>query len=226
MDGIIFSPLERVDDADRLNHAICDRIYEAGIPLVLIDRDIVPPPEKSRFDVVGLNNYNAALSMARLMINAGCKNIYFFYRPNSAYSVTMRLRGVRDAVLDAGLYFLNGNVVCGNPENESVVEKIPIIKGNVGIGCANDSTAAALMSSLEARGYQCGSDYLLCGFDDMKYSHLLKCSLSSYMQPCEAIADVSVELMMRRVADADAMPLNVQLNGSVVERDSTRFAKL
>ena len=66
VDGIFFSPLERVSDAVRLNIEICERIERAGIPLVLIDRDVVAPPEKSRFDVVGLDNYNAATVMARL----------------------------------------------------------------------------------------------------------------------------------------------------------------
>lgn len=224
VDGIFFSPLERVSDAGRLNLDICRRVEEAGIPLVLIDRDIVAPPARSRFDVVGLDNYNAATEMARLMIKAGCKNIYFFYRPYTAYSAVMRLRGVRDAVLEAGLYFLDNNVVCGNPENTGVVAAMPIIKGNTGIVCVNDATAAVLMLSLETLGYKCGTDYLLCGFDDMKYSCHLKCALSSYTQPCDEIAEVSVELMMRRVENKDCTPLSVMLSGRVVERESTEFA--
>lgn len=224
VDGIFFSPLERVSDAVRLNIEICERIERAGIPLVLIDRDVVAPPEKSRFDVVGLDNYNAATVMARLMIKAGCKNIYFFYRPYTAYSAVMRLRGVRDAVLEAGLYFLKNNVICGNPEDMDIVRNMSLIKGNTGIVCVNDSTAAVLMSSLEAIGYKCGKDYLLCGFDDMKYSQHLKCALTSYMQPCDEIADVSVELMMRRMENMDRAPLYVLLNGSVVERESTVFS--
>ena len=224
VDGIFFSPLERVNDASRLNLDICRRVEDAGIPLVLIDRDIVAPPSRSRFDVVGLDNYNAASDMTRLMIRAGCKNIYFFYRPYTASSVVMRMRGVRDAVLDAGLYFFGNNVVCGNPEDDGVVASVPIIRGNTGIVCANDSTAAVLMSSLERIGYRCGKDYLLCGFDDMKYSCHLKCSLSSYMQPCDEIAEVSVELMMRRMKNKDSTPLSVMLAGKVVERESTVFS--
>ncbi len=223
VNGIFFSPLERMSDAARLNLDICRRVEDAGIPLVLIDRDIVAPPERSHFDIVGLDNYNAATDMARLMIRFGCKNIYFFHRPYSAYSVAMRMRGVRDAVLDAGLYFLDNNVICGNPEDLEKVARIPMIKGNTGFVCANDATAAVLMSSLESLGYRCGKDYLICGFDDMKYSCHLKCALSSYMQPCEEIAEVSVELMIRRIENKGRPPLSVLLKGQMVERESTKF---
>ena len=49
VDGIFFSPLERVPDADRINETICNKIQQEGIPLILIDRDIVPIPQKSPF---------------------------------------------------------------------------------------------------------------------------------------------------------------------------------
>ena len=90
VDGIFFSPLERVPDADRINETICNKIQQEGIPLILIDRDIVPIPQKSPFDVVCLDNYSAGAIMAQHLIQAGCKHIYFFHRPDSAYSVRIR----------------------------------------------------------------------------------------------------------------------------------------
>ena len=98
-----------------------------------------------------------------------------------------------------------------------------LLKGETGIICANDSTAAVLMSSLEAVGYKIGSDLLICGFDDMKYSQHLKYSLTSFIQPCKEIAKVSIDLMMRRVECNDRPPLSVYLNGEIIERESTRF---
>lgn len=223
VDGIFFSPLERVPDAGRINLLICDKIQQAGIPLILIDRDIVSVPEKSPFDVVGLDNYGAGCVMARHLIEAGCKHIHFFYRPHSAYSVRLRLLGIKNTVQEHGLPFDEHHDFCGNPEDLAFVKTIPVLPKTTGIICANDSTAAVLMSSLEAAGYKIASDLLICGFDDMKYSQHLKCSLTSFIQPCKEIADISIDLMMRRIKDNARPPLSVCLNGQIILRESTRF---
>ena len=56
--GVIFQPISLVDEATRINKEIVTILSEAGIPVVLIDCDIVPPPERSTFDLVGINNFN------------------------------------------------------------------------------------------------------------------------------------------------------------------------
>lgn len=43
--GVIFQPLEFLDDADRLNREIAEIFAAAEIPVVLLDSDIVSPPE-------------------------------------------------------------------------------------------------------------------------------------------------------------------------------------
>lgn len=224
VDGIFFSPLERVPDADRINKLICQKIQQAGIPLILIDRDIVPIPQKSPFDVICLDNYSAGCIMAQHLMEAGCKQIHFFYRPDSAYSVRIRFLGVKSTVQEQGLAFDEHNDFCGNPEDLEFVKTIPVEKGKTAIICANDSTAAVLMSSLETIGYKIASDLLICGYDDMKYSQHLKCSLTSFIQPCKEIANNSIDLMMRRIKDNDRPPISVYMNGQIIVRESTRFS--
>lgn len=222
VDGILFSPLERVKDADNVNHLICERVKSAGIPMVLIDRDVVAQPQRSEYDIVGLDNYNAGVLMAQHLIDAGCKNIYFFSRPYSAYSVQSRLMAVSNTVIEAGMDFYKWHHICDNPEDLNVVRNIPIIKGQTGIICCNDATSVVLMSSLYEIGYNCGEDYLLAGFDDMKYSQYLKCPLTSFVQPCDDIAKVSVDLLLRRIEDNSRPVVSVLLNGHIAQRESTR----
>jgi len=223
VDGIFFSPLERVPDAKELNLKICRKIKEANIPLVLIDRDIVEFPERSEFDLVCLDNFNAGCVMAQHLVDRGCEIVHFFFRPDSASSVAMRMAGVRDTVLKNNLSFGHENVHCAIPENTDMVSRMTIVPGKTGIICANDSTAAVLMSSLDALGIKISSDILICGYDDMKYSMHLKHSLTSYRQPCEEIANVSLELLMRRLKSKNKFPLSVYLEGKIVERDSSKF---
>lgn len=223
VDGILFSPLERVQDADEINNTICTKIKDNGIPLVLIDRDISPLPVKSPFDVVGLDNLSSGIQMADHMIGAGCTNILFFYRPNSAYSVKIRLHAVEGRVRESGLRFLEENDCCGIPEDLNYVSKLPIVKGKTGIICANDATAAVLMSSLNELGYRIGTDLLISGYDNMKYSEHLKCPLTTFEQPCQEIANISIELIMRQIQKSPTIPVFVTLQGRIIERESTRF---
>ena len=223
--GIIFSPLERIYHANELNLQICNKIAAAGIPLVLIDRDIVKFPEKSGFDIVCIDNFNAGYVMSKHLADAGCEHIHFFYRPDSASSVNMRLSGVREMAWERNLPFDWDNIHCGNPDDLDFVKQIKVVKGKTGIVCANDSTAAVLMSSLETLGIKISSDVLLCGYDDMKYSQYLKHSLTSYRQPCVEIANISIELMMRRIKNKNQIPITVNLTGEIVVRGSSRFIK-
>src|ERR1044072_5201853 len=45
--GVFFAPLELTREKDDINRRIADVFDRAGIPLVLLDRDLVPPPERS-----------------------------------------------------------------------------------------------------------------------------------------------------------------------------------
>jgi len=223
VNGIFFAPLERVGDAEELNLKICEKIKNAGIPIVLIDRDIVEFPLRSSFDLVGLDNFNAGYSMGEYLIREGCETLHFFYRPDSANSVKIRLYGVAAALRNYDLKFFKENDICGNPEDLDFVRTIPFTPGKTGIVCANDSTAAVLMSSLDAIGVKIMSDVLVCGYDDMKYAKHLKYTLTSYRQPCEEIADTAIDLMVRRIGNPDAASLVANMTGEIIARESTQF---
>lgn len=225
VDGVFFSPLERVPDAYEINLRICEDVQKAGIPLILIDRDVLKFPERSEFDIVSLDNFSAGCMMAQHMVDAGCEVIHYFYRPDSASSVKLRLSGVKDVVQKNGLQFTDSHVHCGNPDDAGFVKRIQIIPGKTGIICANDSTAAVLMSTLDAIGVKISFELLICGYDNMKYSQHLKHSLTTFRQPCEEIANVSIELMMRRVKNKNLVPVAVNLTGEIVPRESSVFMK-
>jgi DNA-binding LacI/PurR family transcriptional regulator len=223
VDGVLFSPLEREADLYKLNTHICSKIKAAGIPVVLIDRDILPFPGRSDFDIVSLDNFSAGRVMAQHLIDQGCTVINFFHRPVSAGSVDYRLAGVRETLLKNKIPFGDENIICANPEDTKMVKKMKILPRKTGIICANDSTAAVLMSTIESLNILISKDVLICGFDNMKYSKHLIRPLTSYQQPCVDIADMSIELIMRRIKDKNRPSISVNLVGEIVERESTKF---
>ena len=161
--------------------------------------------------------------MAQHLISAGCKTVYFFHRPDSAYSVNLRIDGVRAALENAGLNFNKSNIVCGEPDDVTRIREMNIIPFETGIICGNDSTAASLISGLESIGLKITSDVLVAGFDNMKYSVHLKYPLTTYQQPCEAITESSVDLIFNKLSIKNSRPVTVYLYGDVIQRASTVF---
>jgi GntR family transcriptional regulator, arabinose operon transcriptional repressor len=223
VDGIFFSPLEMNQKAVHLNEAICKMFDAKNVPIVLIDRDIAPFPNRSKYDIVGIDNFHAGYIMTEHLIKQGCRNIYFFQRKDSASNVNIRLAGCRTACFDAGIPFNHENVITGEPSDGELVKKIRIIPKKTGILCCNDSTAAVLMSSLARQGSIISVDLLIAGFDDMKYAKHLQVPLTSCRQPLPDIVRNSYEMILKRIANPNQAPVNIHLTGKLIMRESTRF---
>src|SRR5262249_48318040 len=98
VNGVFFAPFELTTDMYEINRSIADSFSDAGIPVVLLDRNIVPFPQSSHFDLVGLDNAAAGYLLAEHLIKLGCKHIAFVTRPLSAPTVERRYAGVREAL--------------------------------------------------------------------------------------------------------------------------------
>lgn len=225
VDGVFFSPLERTYQAHSLNETICKMLDAHNIPVILIDRDISAFPNRSKYDIVGIDNFQAGYVVAEHMISKECKKMYFFHRKDSASTVDQRVAGCRMACFDAGIVFDNDSIFIGEPADNELVSKIKILSKKTGILCANDSTAAVLMSTLTKLGKIVAVDLLIAGFDDMKYAKHLQVPLTTFRQPLLDIVRNSFLMMLRRIANPNQVPVNVSLPGKLVIRESTRFLK-
>jgi GntR family transcriptional regulator, arabinose operon transcriptional repressor len=225
VDGIFFSPLERTPGNEKLNEEICQIIDKSHVPLILIDRDIYAFPKRSKYDLISIDHYHAGYIMAQHLIASGCKTLYFFHRPDSAFSVNLRINGVRAAMEHSKLQFHSGHIICGAPDDHDLIKKIAVVPFETGIVCGNDSTAAILISSLESVGIKISSDLLVAGFDNMKYGIHLKYPLTSYQQPLEEITKASINLMFNKLLYHTGGPVTAYLYGNIVTRASTVFIK-
>ncbi len=99
--GVFFAPLELTPQKDAINRAIAEALDRAGIPVVLLDRDLVSYPERSRYDLVGIDNRRAGYAITRHLIRCGCKRPVFVGRPGSAPTVDARAAGYREAIATA-----------------------------------------------------------------------------------------------------------------------------
>jgi len=223
VDLVIFSPLERTSRSNFLNEKICKMLDEESIPLILIDRDIFPFPKRSKYDIIGIDNFRAGYLMTDHLIKSGCENIYFFYRKDSAFSVNLRLLGCRTACFDSGINFNPDNAICGEPSDIQLVKKIKIFNKKTGVLCANDSTAAMLMTTINRIGFKISKDLLIAGFDDMKYAKNLQIPLTTYRQPLCEIAMCCFNVGLNKLLNPQMAACTYNFEGKIIICESSKF---
>jgi GntR family transcriptional regulator of arabinose operon len=223
--GVFFAPLEYTQQKDEINARIAELFEAAGIPLVLIDRDILPYPERSRHDVVSIDNRRAAFVLTRHMLEAGCKRLIFIGRLESAPSCIARSAGFRDALLDSPLDSASEMIRHLDPSDGDEIRRVIKEMRPDGIVCSNDFTAAHVMRTLEDLSLDVPGDVRVAGFDDVKYASLLPVPLTTIHQPCSELGAAAVRLMIERLKNPDMPARDVILNFRLMVRASTGSSK-
>jgi DNA-binding LacI/PurR family transcriptional regulator len=205
-----------------VNTRIAELFERANIPLVLIDRDLVPYPQRSRHDLVGIDNRRAGYVVTSHLIESGCTRLAFVGKHRSAPSCIARSVGFRDAVQDAGLPFRATNICHEiDPSDKRVVGQLIDAIRPDGVVCANDFTAAQLMRTFAELSMAVPDDVRLVGFDDVKYSSLLPVPLTTIHQPCGDLGTAAVRTMFERLSDPGLPPRDILLNFRLIVRESS-----
>ncbi len=218
--GVICQPLEFIDNAAERNADVLAVLDAARVPVVLIDYDIVPPPSRSRYDLVGINNFQAGSRLAAHLLSVGAKRVDFVMRPNCAWSVHARRDGVQAAVLREGRAAAFRALVA-EPDDLAALRR-HIAKGRPdAFVCGNDTVAAKFKQTLSRAGLRVPDDVLLAGFDDVQMTALLTPPLTTVRQPCAAIGARAFATLLRRIAQPGAEPQEICLSAQLVVREST-----
>jgi len=211
--GVFFAPIEFIPNKDEVNMSIAESLSSAAIPIVLLDRCVQTYPERSRFDLVGIDNRRIGCRITNHMLSQGATNPIFFDRPHSAPTVAARTRGFRDA-------FPKGEVVHGDPSDRGFIRDVMDKHRPDGFVCANDETAAKLMQSLEEIGYRIPDAVKITGIDDVRYANLLTVPLTTMRQPCMELGEMAIQLMLSRIAQPDIPARDLLLDCKLIVRQS------
>ncbi len=221
--GVFLEPLELIPGREAINQEIIRTLAASRIPVILLDRDIVSFPERSDYDLVGIDNLTAGYRLADHLVKNGARHITFLSRPGSAPTVLQRIAGVHGALLNAGIHWAPEQIVYGNPDDAAFVRGIlfgPSGQQPDTLICANDATAARLLVTLGVLGKRVPSDIRLASFDDVQYASLLSPPLTTIHQPCEQIGAVAVQTLLQRIREPDTAPREILLDAPLVVRQS------
>ncbi|AHF93289.1 GntR family transcriptional regulator [Opitutaceae bacterium TAV5] len=218
--GVFFCPVDAPPPEDRVNEQVLAALEKARIPVVLLDRDCVPYPRRTRHDLVGIDHRRVAHRAAKHLIDLGARRIAFAAYTTPAESIRMRIAGYADALKAAGPS-MNAPVVVtldqDTPQRNMEALRNLEVEGLV---CANDPTAGLAMHGLRALGKRVPRDVRIVGIDDVRYAALLPVPLTTLRQPCREIGIAAMSAMLERLVRPDIPARDILLECPLIVRDS------
>jgi LacI family transcriptional regulator len=220
--GVFFAPFGIHPKSDLINHEIVETFNAAGIPIVLLDADIQAYPERSPFNLVSLDNFQAGYLITSYMLRRGLRRLFFLAPPYSHHSVKLRYMGFREALADSRE--LQGGtsryIELNRDDNEGLARFVRKNRPD-GILCSNDFTAMSVLRSFDALGIRVPEDISLASFDNLSHQMLSPRFITSIEQPIEDISRSALSLMMRLIAIPKMPPWQLIFPGVLVTGDST-----
>ena len=210
--GVIFQPVALLNNGQEVNAEIVSIFDAAKIPVVLIDNDVVMPPERSRYDLVGINNFEAGRRIGAHLVAAGARKMCFLIHANCAASVRLRC----DGVISAAREVRRARVLVLDSEPDDAQAKPDAFV------CGNDKTAARLRQTLARLGKKVPEDIMLAGFDDVQIASVMTPQLTTIRQPAGGIAEAAFAALVERMRSPRLPPREILLPAPLVVRESTR----
>lgn len=218
--GVFFAPLESSAESDEVNLAVAEMIDEAGLAMVLLDRDIVAYPGRSKYDVVGIDNRRAGFIMTQHLLSSGGKRVGFFGRPHMAPSCVARAAGYVDAIMSLASAHQEPFVERLDPSDREKVHAFVERARPDGLVCSNDRTAAELIGTLTEVGLKVPDQVRVGAFDDVRYSHLVSVPLTTIRQPCPQLGAAAIRAMIERHRDLSMPARDIMVDFRLIVRKS------
>ncbi len=228
VEGVIYRPL--IDERFANSNLEVVRIFKnAEIPVVLLDSDVVQPPERSEYDLVNIDNIAAGRRIADHLLACGRRRIAFLMGGKS-FGANANWRNRLFGL--AGELALNGaenavKVLDFAPDNAAAVEKLRRSRQRPdAIVCGNDDTAALLVKTLVSAGLRVPDDVAVVGFDDAPSARFSVPPLTTIRQPAREIALSALRLLLARIRHPSAEPTELHLPAPLVVRRSTQAVQI
>ena len=218
--GVIYEPLAEPGGAEANEHIL--RVFKrARIPVVLIDCDIVPFPQRSEYDVVGVNDVEAGAKIAEHLIKAGARKVHFLISKLCPTTFLNRLYGAEAELIRAGR-FKKGSVLYAEPDDVAALKRHIKRRGRPdAFVCSNDAIAAVFKQTLEKAGLAVPKDVLLTGFADMPVASLMSPPLTTIRQERDKMGGAAFRRLLQRIGNPDIPSNEILFPAPLIVREST-----
>jgi LacI family fructose operon transcriptional repressor len=195
-----------------------------GFPVVVIDRS-VRIDEKSCYDVILIDNVDAAYRLTTHLIENGRRNIAGIFGAKS-FTGEKRRKGFERALRDAGLPVKPENMLLVAPrrgEGSKAANHLLNLPDRPDAIFTTNSllTAGAFQSILDSE-LSVPDDIAIVGFDEAPWSNLVRPSITVIAQPTVEIGRMATNMLLERIKNPDTPAREVILKGKLLIRESSK----
>jgi len=180
------------------------------------------------FDCVNLTDSQAAFEMTQHLISLGHHRIACIGFNEVSNTTMERLRGYTEALAKNNIEVKNEFMLAAqtgmNVGYERTKQLMQLEKPPTAIFAVNDYYAINSYFAIKEKGLMVGKDISVAGFDDIPIASLLSPSLTTVKFPTETMAELAVDMLMKRInrTSSDEMK-DIIIPAHVVKRDSTQI---
>jgi LacI family transcriptional regulator len=213
MAGVIISPSGRP--------ALINRLTEAGMPVVAIDRQ----PHGVAVDAVLVDNVHGAESAVAHLVDSGYRRIACITGPRRISTAVQRLRGYRQAMQAAGRAVTEDLVRYADFREsggyQAMASLLDAAEPPDAVFVANNLMTVGAMRCMVDRGVDVPTECGVVGFDDAPWAPLVRPSLSTVAQPTYDLGRTAASLLTERIAKPGKAPSTVTLKTALRIRESS-----
>jgi DNA-binding LacI/PurR family transcriptional regulator len=218
--GVILEPMAATDDALKWNSRIIQNFARARIPVVLLEREIFDYPQRSPFDMVGIDDRHAGYVITKHLLSLGRRRIAFLSQCARTPALGARVCGWKDALAAHGIEAGPDLLHLEQPIGPDSIRRLSRRRPPDAFVCSSDFEAAALLQVLTALDYRVPQDVAIVGFNDDPCSRLLPVSLTTMRPPWAEVGRSALAALMDRLENPSAPPRQVRLACELIVRDS------
>lgn len=221
VDGVIWAVPEIGDNRKWLG----EKLQSLPVPMVFHSMD--PRPELS---VVCVDNHAGGRLATQHLIKQGYRHIGLITGPMEWWEARERLRGWRDALVEANLPPDEDHIVYGSwaaADGEKGLSKLLDQRPDIeAVFVSNDQMALGVMQAARKRGQRIPEDLAIAGFDNIPEAAYFWPPLTTVSQPLFEVGGASVTELQRmikagRQGDANIESKTIILEPELIVRESS-----
>ncbi len=206
----------------RRDHGLPAGLEDVELPVVLVNRRL---EDGARPSVVADDRLGVRLAVEHL-ISIGHRRIAHLAGPQELSTGYLRHEGFLEAMRAAGLepdpdLILSGSAFLESEGERLCNELLDRDLGATAIFAANDLMALGCYDAFVDRGITCPEEISVVGYNDMPFAGWFSPPLTTVRLPHYEIGIRAAELLLDRMRDPEAEPVQVLLEPELVVRGST-----
>jgi len=201
-------------------------IIDAKLQVVLIESSLDTEKLDLPVTSISIDDYAAGVEMGRYLIKRGHKDIGYVGLREQHTKANLRGKGLKAAMLEAGLEEENFHFAAGKSTFESGYEAAKKLLKKAtrptAIFAGNDYMAAGVIACAKDMKLDVPNDLSVAGFDGADLSKMFVPPFMTIKQPLKEYGEQATRQLIAAINNPEIKPHNTQLNFTLIPRNSVK----